>query len=129
MFGKKRGNATIDSLIGSGTLIEGDVRFRGGLRIDGEVRGSVHADGDGGVLVLSEHGRIEGEVRAATLLINGEVVGPVIADELVELQPKARVRGQIRYRAMEIHQGALVEGGLAHLEDERPGLKLAASNE
>lgn len=50
----------IDSLIGTGTKIEGDVTFVGGLRVDGEVKGNVRSTGDGGgTLVLSEHARIE----------------------------------------------------------------------
>ena len=108
----------------------GDVRFKGGLRIDGEVRGNVIAEeGEPSMLVLSENARIEGQVRAAHLVVNGTIVGPVQADELLELQPKAQVSGEIRYRAIEMHHGAVLDGALAHLEDARPDLKLAASNE
>ena len=89
MFGRKKLNpGTIDCLIGAGTAIQGDVRFRGGLRIDGEVRGNVIAeDGAPSMLVLSENARVEGQVRAAHLVINGTIIGPVQADELLELQP------------------------------------------
>ena len=64
MFGRKKLNpGTIDCLIGAGTAIQGDVRFRGGLRIDGEVRGNVIAeDGAPSMLVLSENARVEGQV-------------------------------------------------------------------
>ena len=131
MFGKRKVNpGTIDCLIGAGTTIRGDVRFRGGLRVDGEVLGSVIAeDGEPSMLVLSENARIEGAVRAAHLVVNGTIVGPVQADQLLELQPKAKVSGEIRYRAIEMHHGAVLDGALAHLEDGRPDLKLAASNE
>ena len=65
MFGRKKLNpGTIDCLIGAGTAIQGDVRFRGGLRIDGEVRGNVIAeDGAPSMLVLSENARVEGQVQ------------------------------------------------------------------
>ena len=131
MFGKRKLNpGTIDCLIGAGTAIEGDVRFRGGLRIDGEVRGNVIAEaGEPSMLVLSENARIEGEVRATHLVVNGTIVGPVQADELLELQPSAHVSGEIRYRAIEMHHGAVLDGAVAHLEEVRPDLKLAASNE
>lgn len=131
MFGRKKpGASTIDCLIGAGTAIRGDVRFKGGLRIDGEVCGNVIAEeGEPSMLVLSENARIEGQVRAAHLVVNGTIVGPVQADELLELQPKAQVSGEIRYRAIEMHHGAVLDGALAHLEDGRPDLKLAASNE
>ena len=131
MFGRKKLNpGTIDCLIGAGTAIQGDVRFRGGLRIDGEVRGNVIAeDGAPSMLVLSEKARVEGQVRAAHLVINGTIIGPVQADELLELQPNAQVSGEVRYRAIEMHHGAVLEGALRHLADGRPDLKLAASND
>lgn len=131
MFGRKKLNpGTIDCLIGAGTAILGDVHFRGGLRIDGEVRGNVIAeDGAPSMLVLSENARVEGQVRAAHLVINGTIIGPVQADELLELQPNAKVSGEIRYRAIEMHHGAVLEGALRHLADGRPDLKLAASND
>jgi cytoskeletal protein CcmA (bactofilin family) len=57
---------------------------------------------------------VEGEVRAAHLVVAGRINGPVMASELVELQPKARVNGDVFYRALEMHQGAIVEGRLTH---------------
>lgn len=132
MFGRKRLNpGTIDCLIGAGTSIRGDVRFRGGLRIDGQVHGSVIAeDGEPTMLVLSENARIEGQVRASHLVVNGTIVGPVQADELLELQPRAQVTGEVRYKAIEMHHGAVLDGALSHLEEvPRRGLELAASNE
>ncbi len=129
MFGKqKKGAATIDSLIGLGTSVDGNLRFRGGLRIDGHVSGSVIAEEDASaMLVVSQSARIEGPVRAAHLVVSGTIEGPVQADEVLELHPGGRIIGEVRYRAMEIHAGAVVEGALVHLEEQRPGLSLAAS--
>ena len=125
MLGRKA-KSTIDSLIGASTIIEGDVHFKGGLRIDGKVKGDVIANADEiSMLVISEHAKVEGEVRVAHLLINGEVVGPVFSSELLELQPKARITGDVQYKALEMHGGAVVSGKLTHVLDE-PVLKLAA---
>jgi cytoskeletal protein CcmA (bactofilin family) len=120
----------IGSLIGSGTTVTGDLNFSGGLRIDGVVRGSVRCtEGEkAGMLVISEHGSIEGEVRAGHIVVAGRIQGPVHAAELIELQPKARVLGDVNYRALEMHHGAVVEGMMVHIPSEgRAGLKLAAS--
>jgi cytoskeletal protein CcmA (bactofilin family) len=131
MFGKKPITPKeIASLIGAGSTITGDITFTGGLRIDGTVRGAVRCvDGDkGGMLVVSEHGHIEGEVRAAHLVVAGRITGNVFAKELVELQPKARVTGDVNYRALEMHHGAVVEGLLVHqpsVEPRTTNLKLA----
>jgi cytoskeletal protein CcmA (bactofilin family) len=114
MFGRKTKN-TIDSLIGLSTTIEGNLYFKGGLRIDGTVKGNVFADGDDAcMLVISEHARIEGEVRVPYVIINGEIIGPVYSSELLELQPKARINGDVFYKALEMHGGAVVAGKLTH---------------
>lgn len=130
MFGKKKA-PTIHSLIGEGTIIRGELRFADGLRIDGEVHGDVVASDDGvSMLVISDKARIHGKVKAGHVIINGAVVGPVIAEELLELQPKARIVGDVHYEALEMHQGATIDGELKSLKAEgRPSvLKLAASN-
>jgi len=126
MFGSKS-KSTIDSLIGLSTRIEGDLHFKGGLRIDGQVRGNVIADPSlASMLVISEHAVIEGEVRAAHIVVNGQITGPVNSYELLELQPKARITGDVNYKALEMHGGALVSGKLTHEQTEEPVLKLAA---
>lgn len=115
MFGKKPKSAPIDSLIGAGSRIEGDVNFSGGLRVDGQVRGNIIANGEKpGTLVLSELGKVEGEIDVAHVIINGSVVGPVRAGEFVELLPKARVTGDVFYNTIEMHVGAVVTGRLVH---------------
>jgi len=109
----------IDSLIGAGTVVQGNVVFAGGLRIDGAVDGKVAtADNAQGTLVISEHARIDGEVKVSHIVINGSVSGPVIANDYLELQAKARVNGDVLYRALEMHVGAIVEGKLTHAEPE-----------
>lgn len=142
MFNKRTVNQhEIASLVGATTTITGNVEFSGGLRIDGTVKGSVRCvEGEkGGMLVISESGRVEGEVRAAHLVVAGRIDGPVCAAQLIELQPKARIVGDVRYRALEMHHGAVVEGLMVHLSpdgkvetrieqrDAKSGLKLAAN--
>lgn len=115
LFSKKKG-LSIDTLVGQDATIEGDVTFSGGLRLDGRVRGNVvAAAGKSSMLVISEKGVVEGEVRVDHLILNGTVTGPVHAAELLELQPHARVYGEVRYAALEMHQGAIVEGRLVPL--------------
>jgi cytoskeletal protein CcmA (bactofilin family) len=128
MLGRKT-KGTIDSLIGISTKIEGNVHFQGGLRIDGQVIGNVIASGDEpSMLVISEHAKVEGEVRVAHLVVNGEITGPVHSSELLELQPRARITGDVHYKALEMHGGAIVSGKLTHDQVGEPVLKLAMSN-
>ncbi len=132
MFSRKspKPQNRIDSLIGAGTSIEGDVNFSGGLRIDGQVKGNVRATGDqASTLVVSEHARIEGEINVSHVIINGTVIGPVHSGEFLELQTKARVTGDVEYNAIEMHLGAVIQGRLIHQGTPAKAveLKLASS--
>lgn len=130
MWFDKRHPPPIRSLVGEGTVVEGNLRFCEGLRIDGEVHGDVEAASDGSMLVISENARVHGKVKAGHVIINGEVRGPVHSYELLELQPKARVTGEVRYELLEMHRGALIDGEIKPLKaTEKPALKLAASND
>lgn len=119
MFGKKgegRAQGRIDSLIGVGTRIEGEVFFSGGLRVDGEIKGGVQAveGASASTLILSEHARVEGGVSVAHLVTNGVIVGPVVVTEALEMQPKARIVGDVEYAVIEMLQGAVIEGRLVN---------------
>lgn len=133
MFGKKdesKPKGRIDSLIGTGTVIEGNIRFTGGLRIDGEVRGNVEAaeGASSSMLVLSEQARIEGAVSVAHFVTNGTIVGQVTISESLEMQSRAKIVGDVDYALIEMHQGAVIEGRLVHRGGKSVELKLAASN-
>lgn len=130
MFGKKR-QPPIKSLIAPGTRIDGNLTFQDGLRVDGEVVGDIRASsGSASILVVSEVATVTGEIHADHVIINGCVTGPVHALELLELQPKARIEGDVFYKALEMHQGATIEGQLRPMpnaQEEKPTLKLASN--
>lgn len=133
MFGKREDTA-IKTLIAQGTRIDGDLKFEEGLRVDGEVHGDIHANAGGGsLLVISEGAVAEGGIKADHVIINGTVRGPVEARELLELQPKANVEGDVQYVALEMHQGATILGQLRPLgagssQEDRPLIRLAAKS-
>lgn len=130
MFNKKKA-MPIRTLIGEGTRIDGELHFTGGLRIDGEVQGDVEAVGDGpSILVISERARVNGKVSGGHVIINGVVNGPVRSRDLLELQPKAIIVGDVRYEILEFHQGATIDGELRPIgaKEEQPDLKLASLN-
>jgi len=107
----------IDGLIGAGTVVNGDIAFSGGLRIDGTVKGDIGTvDGGPGTLVVSEHARVDGHIRVSHVVVNGAVRGPIVADDYLELQAKARIVGDVTYKTLEIHLGAVVQGKLIHAE-------------
>lgn len=131
MFGKKK-QPSIKSLIAPGTRIDGNLAFKDGLRVDGEVVGNIRACSESpSILVVSEEASVTGEIHADHVIINGRVTGPVHALELLELQPKARIEGDVSYKALEMHQGATIEGQLKPMDgapEDKPILKLASNS-
>jgi len=130
MFSRKK-QPPIKSLIAQGTRVNGDVLFADGIRIDGEVVGDVRAVPDlPSILVVSESAKVQGALHAVHVIINGTVEGPVHATELLELQPKARITGDVHYKALEMHQGGVISGQMCPtlpLLEDKPTLKLASN--
>jgi len=120
MFGgsnPKSSNATtsVDTLVGRQTEVLGDVRFTGGLHVDGKVKGKVLAGGDKAAsLSVSDTGVVEGDVRVPNIVLNGTVTGDVHASEKITLAAKARVTGNVYYKILEMEGGATVNGQLVH---------------
>jgi len=115
---KNKPQSRIDTLISTDTRIEGNITFNGGLRVDGQIKGDVsESSGTPSTLVLSEQGRIEGAVTVARIVLNGEVQGPVRSSHYLELLAKSRISGDVYYKSLEIHTGAIIEGKLVYLGD------------
>jgi len=111
----KGSNTHYDTLISVKTEITGDVKFTGGLHIDGVIKGNLVAEaGSGAVVRVSDKGRVEGQISAPNIIINGKVIGDVHAGEYIELAKKAQVTGDVYYQMMEMVMGAEVNGKLHH---------------
>ncbi|MET0028500.1 MAG: polymer-forming cytoskeletal protein [Candidatus Thiodiazotropha sp.] len=129
MFGsskKKFRTPRITTVIGSGSEIRGDITFRDGLHVDGVIKGDVISDPEDpfATLTLSEMGTIDGNVRVGNVMLNGTVIGDVVASNRVELAPKARIKGTLTYAMLEMAMGAEVNGKLVHASEPEP-LKLS----
>ncbi|KRG66510.1 cell shape determination protein CcmA [Stenotrophomonas humi] len=112
---KSSGELSVDALIGSQVEIRGDVVFSGGLYVEGRILGKVvAAEGSEAMLTLAEQGHIEGEIRAAVVVLSGRMDGDVHATERVELTPSARVNGNVHYQVVEMNAGAQLNGRLVH---------------
>lgn len=108
------------TLVAANTEIAGDIHFQDQLYINGHVKGNVFADADGGAtVVVSEEGTVSGEIRVPNIIINGKVEGNIYAIVHMELAPKAKVKGNVYYKLIEMQLGAMVDGQLVH--DEKIG--------
>jgi cytoskeletal protein CcmA (bactofilin family) len=116
MFGRKqRRHSVVDTLVGSNSQVNGDLKFTGGCHIDGTVKGNVSADSDShSALSISEEGTVEGGVTVPFVVLNGIVRGDVVAGQRVELGSTARVIGNVYYNLIEMAIGAEINGKLVH---------------
>jgi len=137
MFNRNK-QPPIKSLVAMGCQIEGNFSFVDGLRLDGALVGDIKGQvGRPSILVISESAVVTGAIQADHVIINGRVDGPVHANVMLELQPKARITGDVTYKVLEMHRGAMVDGRLRSIvaivadgqaAQEKPTLKLAANN-
>ncbi|MDG1249104.1 MAG: polymer-forming cytoskeletal protein [Gammaproteobacteria bacterium] len=118
MFSKNKARtANIDTVIGRNTTLEGDVHFAGGLHVEGVIQGDLIANNkEKSILILTQKGRIEGDIRGTVVVLDGEVLGNVTASVSLELAHHARVKGNVSYKTLEMEGGAVVNGVLSQLQ-------------
>ena len=115
MFNKKK-QPPIKSLIAEGSQIDGNFTFGDGLRVDGAIKGNIYANPElPSILVISETATVVGEINADHIIINGTVTGDVHAKLMLELQPKARIEGNVQYGDIEMAAGARINGKMVKL--------------
>lgn len=117
MLGRKKFKLPrISSIIAEHNVLTGELHFSGGLHLDGRVRGEVVGQQDtNSTLIVSKSGAVEGNVRVANLVLAGTIEGDVEAENKVQLLQGARVTGTVRYHALEMAEGAEVNGRLVHV--------------
>ena len=129
MFNRDRPQARIDTLIGKAARVQGDIEFKGGLHLDGQVIGAVRSDESrDSTLSVSETGAIEGAVQVPNVVLNGTVHGDIRASERVVLGATAKVEGNVYYGVIEMTLGAQIIGKLVRLEPETPPAAPAAGS-
>ena len=104
MFGK--GSRKLETIIGDGTRVVGQVSVKGTIRIDGIVEGDLHADW----VVVGETGKILGNTRSRGVVVGGSVEGNIEATETVELMGKASMTGEIHAPKLTVSEGAVFNG-------------------
>jgi cytoskeletal protein CcmA (bactofilin family) len=104
MFGK--GSRKLETIVGDGTRVAGQLSVKGTIRIDGIVEGDVHADW----VVVGETGKILGNTRSRGVVVGGSVEGDIEATETVELMGKSSMVGDIRAPKLAVSEGAVFDG-------------------
>ena len=103
-------NLNVESIIGSGLIVKGDISSKGTLRVDGKVEGSISANGS---VVIGENGVVKANITADHIIVGGTVRGNVTAREKVQIILKGRLHGDVQTQPgkLIIADGAVFEGG------------------
>ena len=118
-----RGGGELNALLGRGSEFEGKLTFEGTVRIDGKFSGEIHTND---VLVIGEGARIQAEISAGSVVINGEVQGNIRAKTSIEIHQPAKVRGNLETPALAIDKGVIFEGSCKMEQLTQPAQKPAA---
>lgn len=109
-------NTKITSFVGAGTFLEGRLEVRGGLRIDGKVKGSVLS---GSVITLGDSAQVEGDLRARAIISSGHIEGDILSAEHVQLSLPGSVKGAIQTRELVLEKGVFFDGSCQIAEPEK----------
>lgn len=97
----------VHTLLGRGSEFEGKLTFEGQVRIDGKFSGQIFTKD---TLVIGDGARVNAEISAGTVVVNGVVEGNIRATNLIELHQPARVKGNLEAPALQMDKGVLFEG-------------------
>jgi cytoskeletal protein CcmA (bactofilin family) len=124
MFNRDAKPARIDTLIGKGAHIHGDIEFAGGLHLDGSIVGNVRSDrSPASTLSVSVGASIEGSVDVPNVRLEGTVKGDIRAPGRVVLGATARVEGNLFYGVIEMTLGAQIMGKLTQVAADPVAVK------
>ncbi|MEW6042348.1 MAG: polymer-forming cytoskeletal protein [Elusimicrobiota bacterium] len=108
MFGsKKEQPEKLETIIGQDTIVQGTLKSKGSIRVDGRLEGGIlEAAG----VIVGTTGQVQGDITAKNIIVGGRVTGNVTANQTLEIQSKAQVLGDIHTAVLSINEGALFEG-------------------
>ena len=97
----------ITTLLGRGATFEGKLTFEGTVRIDGRFKGEVFSDD---TLVIGEGAIVEAQIDIGEVIIQGTVVGNIVAKRSIEIHAPGRVKGDLHTPSLQIDKGVIFEG-------------------
>ncbi len=100
------GNSEV-TIVGAAAKLEGTVVSAGSLRVDGQVKGQISADGD---VTLSPQSQVEADIRAQNVSVAGRFKGSIVVKGKAHLARGGRVDGNITSKTLVIEEGAVFHG-------------------
>lgn len=106
---------SINTLIGNGSAISGDIKVNGFVRIDGDIDGNLETDGN---VIVGEKARIRGNVKAKSIIVGGIIIGDLSAVESVKLLSESAVIGDILSHKVQIDDKSIFHGHCISIKNE-----------
>lgn len=113
---------SINTIIGKGSSITGNLRINGFVRLDGDINGNLETDGN---IIIGDTARIKGDVKAKAVIVGGIVVGNIISQESVKLLSNSAVLGDVISRKVQIEDKATFHGHCISIKDEEHFQKIS----
>src|SRR6476661_3442841 len=100
-------NSSEVTIVGAGARLEGNVVSAGNLRIDGQVKGQINADGD---VVLSPQSQVEADIRSQNVSVAGRFKGNILVKGKAHLARGGRIDGNITSKTLVVEEGGIFHG-------------------
>ena len=112
---------SINTMIGSGSIITGNVKIDGFVRVDGDIDGNLETTGK---IIIGDKARIRGNVSSSSVIVGGIVNGDIIAPDFVQIFSSAIILGDVISKRVKVEQGAIIEGYCLSVSDEEEFTRL-----
>ena len=106
---------SINTILGQGSAITGNIRINGFVRIDGDIDGNLETDGN---IIIGENARIRGNIKAKSVIIGGIVLGNIEATQSIKILSAAAVVGDIISHKVQVEQSAIIHGHFISIKDD-----------
>ena len=113
---------SINTILGQGSAITGNIKINGFVRIDGDIDGNLETDGN---IIIGENARIRGNVKAKSVIVGGIVLGNIEASQSIKVLATSAVIGDIVSHKVQVEQNAIIHGHFISIKDEQKFLKIS----
>ncbi len=108
MFNSKNAKIEkVDTIVGEGTVFEGDIKATGIVRVDGTLQGELETQGD---VIVGEKGKVEGRVKGRNITVAGKIEGDVMSEGKLHLLSTGLIYGDLDINTLIVDEGSQFEG-------------------
>lgn len=119
-------HAKVNTLIGEGTVFDGNLTANDTIRIDGTINGNCVCES---TLIVGATGHIIGNITTQNIILSGKVEGDIVANGKLEFLPTGKLTGNITANTLVIDEGAYFDGKCTMTSDSTPTYRSESDSE